>query len=385
MGGGSMTRQTAALGDPFMPPSTLTPPTSTPTPAPAPTAAAAPTPPAGSARAAQTAAGSPMAARARDAGASATPGDILLDAGTNELEVLVFRLRGQAYGVNVAKVREVIRSPEPTGTPGMHSSVLGMFNCRGKLIPLVDLGRHLGIGDTDPATYPDLRVIIMEFNGLQTGFVVDGVDQIHRVSWQMVREAPDLDALGGAEAAVPVGSCTGVLQLDGRLILMIDFESISDAIVMEKRLHVDRVENPDGVDRARYRVFLAEDSPFMRSLMDRVMRSSGYTRLEVFPNGQEAWLALEAAAAGDAGGPVHAVVSDIEMPLMDGLHLTRRIKEHPVLKDVPVVLFSSLVSADNEKKGRQVGASLQIPKPELPEMVRLIDKAVTGRLEMPEA
>src|SRR5690606_7010872 len=101
------------------------------------------------------------------------------------------------------------------GTPGMHSSVLGMFNCRGKLIPLVDLGRHLGIGDTDPATYPDLRVIIMEFNGLQTGFVVDGVDQIHRVSWQMVREAPDLDALGGAEAAVPVGSCTGVLQLDG--------------------------------------------------------------------------------------------------------------------------------------------------------------------------
>lgn len=154
---------------------------------------------------------------------------------------------------------------------------------------------------------------------------------------------------------------------------------------MEKRLHVDRVENPDGVDRARYRVFLAEDSPFMRSLMDRVMRSSGYTRLEVFPNGQEAWLALEAAAAGDAGGPVHAVVSDIEMPLMDGLHLTRRIKEHPVLKDVPVVLFSSLVSADNEKKGRQVGASLQIPKPELPEMVRLIDKAVTGRLEMPEA
>lgn len=304
--------------------------------------------------------------------------DILLDAGTNELEVLVFRLGGGLFGVNVAKVREVIRFSAPAESPMRHPSVMGMINLRGSIVPLIDLGGHLGLGAADVSD-PANRVIITEFNGIRSGYVVGGVEQIHRMAWTAVRPAPDVHTVDtGARSAPSVSTCTGVIELDGRLVLMLDFESVADAIMMEDKLHLDRVDNPDGVDRGAYRVILAEDSPFMRDLMRRVLVNSGYAGLEVYQNGAEAWSVIEST---HAERPVHAVVSDIEMPQMDGLHLCSRIRgSRTDLALVPVVLFSSLISGDNLKKGEQVGASVQIPKPNLAEMVTLVDRAVTGRL-----
>ena len=307
---------------------------------------------------------------------SSRPGDILLDAGTNELEVLVFTLCGGSFGVNVAKVREVIRPVKAVSTPHKHPSVIGMFNIRGTVMPVVDLAKHLGLREDSlkDDSVPEKRVIITEFNGLHTGFLVDTVEQIHRMSWQKVQPTPDLNV--GAEPAhqkVSVSSTTGIIDMDGKLILMIDFESVADAILHEERLHVDKVDNVIGVDRASKRVILAEDSPFMRSIMTKVFKSSGYAQIEIYPDGQAAW---EAVASNDT--PPDAVVSDIEMPRMDGLHLTKRIKGDKRFENVPVVLFSSLVSKDNEKKGQQVGATVQIPKPELAEMVRIVDRVVSG-------
>ena len=309
----------------------------------------------------------------------ATPGDILLDAGTNELEVLVFRLGPGWFGVNVAKVREVITGRKPTESPGRNPSVFGMINLRGTLVPLVDLASTLGLGATDPAELDQRHVIVTEFNGLRTGFVVDGVDRIRRVSWSEVGTVPDVNAIS-AMPAQAVSSCTGVIELDEHLVLMIDFESITDSITLQEGLHVTLVENPDGVDRAAHRVILAEDSPFMRATMERVLRSSGYDQLEVYGDGAAAWAAIEAAAQ-DTDRPLAAVVSDIEMPQMDGLHLTSRVRQLPAVADVPVVLFSSLVSEDNLKKGQQVGATMQVAKPELTRLVRLVDLVVTGRLD----
>lgn len=296
-------------------------------------------------------------------------GEILLDAGTNELEVLVFALRGGKFGVNVAKVREVIRPPQTTAAPHQHAGVLGMFNIRGSVLPLVDLASHLGLGD-NAAT--EGRVIITEFNGLKTGFLVDSVDQIHRMSWSRVRPAPDV----GSQGAL-VSSVTGVVDLNNSLVLMLDFESIADAILSERRLHIESVDNPMGVQRGGKRVVLAEDSPFMRALIKDVFVRSGYDRVEVHADGASAWEAVRNASEGE----IACIVSDIEMPRMDGLHLTRRIKETQALRAVPVVLFSSLISDDNRKKGQQVGADVQIPKPELAEMVRLVDRAVAGTLQ----
>ncbi|MEM8757150.1 MAG: chemotaxis protein [Planctomycetota bacterium] len=315
-----------------------------------------------------------------------TQTDILLDAGTNELEILVFAMDGGRYGVNVAKVREVIRLTPPTESPMRHPSVMGMINLRGQVVPLIDLRTHLGLGQVNPCN-EHVRVIVMEFNGLRSGYVVDSVDQIHRVTWQAVRQAPDVHTIDTSKrdaGAVDISTCTGILDLDGSLVLMLDFESVADAILLDDKLRLERVDNPDNVDRGSKRVVLAEDSPFMRELMRKVLINSGYTRLEAFANGADAWDAIEASSIGGiVADPVHAVVSDIEMPQMDGLHLCKRIREHGSFTDLPVVLFSSLISEDNKKKGRQVGASAQIAKPELEEMVRLVDLASTGRL-LPE-
>ncbi len=303
--------------------------------------------------------------------------DILLDAGTNELEVLVFRLAHGWFGVNVAKVREVIKPVEYTRGPAQHESVLGMINIRGQVMPVVDLALHLDLAHTEEGgERPEGRIIIMEFNGMQTGFLVDNVDQIHRMGWDAVRPSPDLDVARSSGDADHLASTTGTIEMGERLILMLDFESVADSILCEKSLHTGPINNPDEIDRGSKRVLLAEDSPFMRNLMTKTLTESGYTKLEVYPDGQSIW---EAAKAG--GEPIDAIISDIEMPRMDGLALTKLIKEDAELRSVPVVLFSSLVSEDNRKKGEQVGADVQIPKPELAEVVYLVDRAVTGRLQ----
>jgi len=311
----------------------------------------------------------PSTKSAKHAGTPA--GDILLDAGTNELEVLVFSIGAGKFGVNVAKVREVIRPVPTVESPGQHASVIGIFNIRGSVIPVVDLAKHLNLqrkwGTGDGA--PEGRVIITEFNGRRTGFMVDQVEQIYRMSWSKVRPAPDV----GANSASVNSSTTGIIEIGGHMVLMVDFESVSDAILLQEKLRIESVPNDMNIDRGSKRVLLCEDSPFMRNIMSKVLRQSGYSRLEVYSDGQQAWDAINAG-----GDKIDAVVSDIEMPRMDGLHLTKRIKSGAATKDIPVILFSSLVSEDNRKKGQQVGADVQIPKPELPEMVRLVDKVVSG-------
>jgi two-component system chemotaxis response regulator CheV len=302
-----------------------------------------------------------------------TPGGILLDAGTNELEVLVFRMGTQRYGVNVAKVREVIRGETPSEPPKMHRSIVGVINKRGQLIPLVDLGKHLGLDPIDLSGIADARIIVTEFNGMVVGFLVEAVERIHRLGWDRVQTVPDL---GEREAGVNYSTCTGIIRFEEYLLLMIDFESITDSIRMEDKLHVTSVDNPLGVDRGSVRVVMAEDSSFMRDAIGTVFRQSGYTNATIFADGQAAWDAISAGAA--QGEIPDIVISDIEMPRMDGLRLTKEIKGDARLAGVPVVLFSSLITEENRKKGEQVGADRQLSKPELPDLVRLVDEFVHG-------
>ena len=295
--------------------------------------------------------------------------DILLNAGTNELEVLVFELAEGLYGINVAKVREVIMPPETTRSPECPEGIIGMFNIRGQLVPLVDLCGHLDVRAAvteDEVTDSEGRVIICEFNNMQVGFLVDGVEQIRRMSWTAVRPAPEVNDHN-------VGMITGVIELGERLVLMLDFESIADEVNAEDRLHVESVPNDLNVDRGSKRIVLAEDSKFMRDRIGAVMNASGYTDVQIYGDGQAAWNAIDSAEE-----PFDAIVSDIEMPAMDGLHLCKRVKGHAVQKDVPVLLFSSLISADNLKKGQEVGAEHQVSKPELSDVVRMVDRLILG-------
>jgi two-component system chemotaxis response regulator CheV len=307
-------------------------------------------------------------------------GDILLDAGTNELEVLVFSLNGGWFGVNVAKVREVIRPVDTTVMPHQHESVIGIFNIRGTVLPVVDLAHHLDFDPVESETTeecPEGRVIITEFNGQQVGFNVTTVDQIYRVSWSDIKPSPDLEFGTLTEGQPAISSTTGSIEIKDHLVLMLDFESIADEILCEQRLHIDSVENDLNVDRASKRVVIVEDSPFMRNLVKEIFINSGYTAAEFYSDGAKAWDAISSSS----DTPIDVVVSDIEMPLMDGLNLTARIKENKALSGVPVILFSSLISEDNRKKGQQVGADVQISKPEVAEMVHMVDLAVLGRID----
>lgn len=293
---------------------------------------------------------------------------ILLEAGTNEVEILVFTLGKLRCGVNVAKVREVVGQVEPVKVPQTHPAVVGCANLRGCVIPLIDLQLYF---HPDQHSECEMRhIIITEFNNNVLGFVVDGVEQIFRLGWDAIEPMP---AGQGTESA----AVTSVCHIDNNLVLMIDFEKIAldvQGIDLEVRNVSGEVE---GLDRSAMRVLLAEDSGTMRKFISETLIRAGYTRLVSCSDGAEAWKQIENTLSSPDAPPFDLLVSDIEMPQMDGLHLCKRIKDHPQLRDMPVVIFSSLVSDDNLKKTEVVGANATLTKPQLAELVKIVDGLLT--------
>ncbi len=295
--------------------------------------------------------------------------EILLESGTNELEVLVFDVAEYTFGINVAKVREVLPAAEITALPRAHRSIRGVFKLRNRVIPCVSLLEHLGI----PSSREDSEstMILTDLNQQQTAFLVDGVERIHRLSWEHILPVPGLEAL----SHTPV---TALARCDRRLILMLDFEMILDDVT-NQYFRTDEVANPLGLPRETLRLLLAEDSPTVREAVGATLRASGYTQLHFFENGAEAWdwIGQRYRATGRVEDVGDLLIADVEMPQVDGLHLTKQIKEHAELRRIPVLLYSSIITPDNRKKGNAVGADAQVAKPELAEVVRLADELIS--------
>lgn len=293
--------------------------------------------------------------------------NILLESGTNELEILVFTLGGQRFGANVAKVREVIEPLSVAALPQAQPSVLGMFQLRERVIPLIDLQRSLGKPPIADLTVG--KIVIMEFNGVRTGFQVDTVEQIYRVNWEDVAAVPDLEGVHDTPL-------TSIAHIEGGMVLMIDFERIMFE-VSGVDLFAMNAQQDDMVEiRSHRRILFAEDSRSMRTLIQRNLADAGYTDVTTCVDGLEAWEHLERELAEFGKPRFDLLITDIEMPRIDGLHLCRRIKENAQMRQLPVVIFSSLVSIDNEKKCRAVGAEAQISKPRLDQLVQLIDEVI---------
>lgn len=302
---------------------------------------------------------------------TASQNDILLETGTNELEILVFVLADQRYGVNVAKVREVINPTDVTRLPETHPAVVGVFQLRDAVTPLIHL--KLCLHQTEKADLSDGKIIIMEFNDARVGFFVDTVEQIYRVNWNAVSAIPAADDIQDT----PV---TSVTQINDTMVLMLDFEKLVFDIGGVDLFAQSAKRIRQNLSRGDQRILLAEDSTVMRTLINSNLNNAGYTNVVTCTDGEEAWAALSDSVS-DSGSPgFELLVTDIEMPRIDGLHLTRRVKEDARLKHIPVIIFSSLVSADNQKKCEAVGADAQITKPQLAELVGLID----GLLLAPE-
>lgn len=306
--------------------------------------------------------------------------EILLESGTNELEVLVFNVADYTFGINVAKVREVLPAPEITQLPKAHPSIRGVFKLRNQVIPCVSLMDHLGIYSA--GEHCESTAILTDLNQQQTAFLVDRVERIYRLSWENVLAVPGLTAL----SRMPV---TALTRCGERLILMLDFEMILDEVTNQYfRTHC--VENVDQVPRDQARIVFVEDSPTVREAVVSTLRESGYRQVISFENGKEAWSWLDAeAGATDAGQPIcDLVIADVEMPQVDGHHLTKRIKSDPRLRHIPVLLYSSIITPENRKKGEAVGADEQIAKPDLCRVVQLADeligKAKPGRSMDPD-
>lgn len=301
--------------------------------------------------------------------------EILLDAGTNELEVLVFTLAGQQYGINVAKLYEIVLPGRVNALPDQHPAIEGAFPLRGRAVPLVGLRRYLGL---TPPTEEEIsnpqrsRVLVTEFNGQVTAFRVDAVHGIQRVS------STDMDSLPRLKAfrSVPV---TSILHLGDQLLLMLDFETIHN------RLTGGGMRLPESCalkapTRAGRRVVIAEDSITVQRMMVEALKQSGYPTPRAFDNGRLAWEWLQNADPST----VDLVLTDIEMPQIDGLHLCKLIRSERALRHLPVVIFSSLVSDENRRKGQQVGATAQIAKPDLPRLVEVLDELFLKMQQPPQ-
>jgi two-component system chemotaxis response regulator CheV len=299
--------------------------------------------------------------------------NILLESGTNELEVLEFTLGHCHYGINVAKIREILTYQPITPVPNSHPCIEGVFMPRDTMITVVNLKKCLGMPQ-DPAD--EGLFIITNFNKLNIAFHVDAVLGIHRVSWESIIK-PDSTINTEENSA-----STGVIKMDDKLIIILDFEKIVSDISPETGLKVSDIENMEPRERSDSPILIAEDSPLLSRLITDCLKKAGYTNLIVTMNGQEAWDKLvEFKKGGTVLDKVHCIITDIEMPLMDGHRLTKLVKSDDVMKKIPLIIFSSLVNEEMRIKGEKLGADAQLTKPEIGHLVEAIDNLIDKTIE----
>lgn len=294
---------------------------------------------------------------------------ILLESGTNELEIVEFEVGNNTFGINVMKVREIIQPIPITPIPNAHPHVDGIIQLRGEVLPVIDMLKVLNL-PTDNR-HPEEKYIVTEFNQQKVVYRVDSVSQIHRISWEQIEKPSEL-------YQSQYSNVIGVIKHQDIMILLLDFEKIVLDINPESGFSVDEVRKLGERERSDKKIVIAEDSPLLRQLLLDTLSEAGYTNLEFFENGKLAYDYLNKLVETDEAVENHVqlMITDIEMPQMDGHHLTKKVKDHPHLSKLPVIIFSSLITNDLRHKGEQVGALEQISKPEIAELILKIDQHI---------
>ncbi len=290
---------------------------------------------------------------------------ILMESGTNELEVLEFNVSGNSYGINVAKIKEIIPYQPVTPVPNSHPSIEGIFMPRDIMITAIDLRNCLQRGTSEPGGL----FIVTNFNNLDIAFHVDTVLGIHRVSWTEITKPNE------TVNTVDESISTGIIKIDNKLVIILDFEKILSDINPETGLKVDEVDLIEkNSKRNEKAILIAEDSILLNKMIVESLKKAGYVQLIHTANGQEAWDVIQQCKAkGTLKEDIQCVITDIEMPMMDGHRLTKLIKTDEATKHIPVIIFSSLVNDEMRKKGESLGANAQLSKPEIGNLVRLVD------------
>lgn len=292
--------------------------------------------------------------------------NILMESGTNELEVLEFTIGNNHYGINVAKVKEIVPFNYVTPVPNAHPCVEGIFMPRDTMITVIDLSKVIKAAPSQDVNKD--MFIITNFNNLNVAFHVHTVVGIHRVSWA------DIITPDSTVSSADSGIATGIVKISNQLIIILDFERIVSDISPETGLKVSDIDALEGRERNNSHVVMAEDSPLLMALLSDSLKKAGYTNLTCCVNGQEAWDYMCKVKRGEVPNDVKCIITDIEMPLMDGHRLTKLVKSDEALSKIPVVIFSSLINEQMRKKGESLGADVQLSKPEIGLLVNEIDK-----------
>lgn len=292
---------------------------------------------------------------------------ILLETGTNEIEIMEFTINDNLFGINVAKVREIMLSDTVKPMPHVHPAVEGIFKPRDIVITVVDLPKYL-TGAECPKGPKDL-FIITNFNKMFVAFRVHSVVGISRISWRDIHK-PDNTISGGVD-----GVTTGIAQCDGKLVSILDFEKIVAEIAPQTSIQLNEVDAMGKRERSTSPIWVAEDSILLSKMIQTALTRAGYENVTMFPNGSELWEALEQLEnSEDLESHVALVITDLEMPQMDGHRLTKLIKDSTKFRAIPVVIFSSLITEEMRRKGKEVGADEQLSKPEIGHLIGILDE-----------
>ncbi len=297
--------------------------------------------------------------------------EILLESGTNELGIMEFTIAGNRYGINVAKVKEIMLSAPVKPMPHTHPAVEGIFKPRDIVITVVNLPLYLGCEGSPQEK--DL-FIITNFNKMNIAFRVHAVVGISTISWTAIQK-PDKTINGGEE-----GVATGIAQCEDRLVTILDFERIVAEIAPETSIQISEIDQMGPRNRNETPILVAEDSVLLSKMIQDSLTKAGYTNITMFRDGLEAWEFLDSLKKSDAVKEKAALlITDIEMPQMDGHRLTKLVKSDEELKDIPVIIFSSLINNEMRIKGKQLGADEQLSKPEIGHLVAVMDQLLDQR------
>lgn len=298
-----------------------------------------------------------------------TKKEILLETGTGEVEVLEFRVGSGDYAINVIKIREILEVKNISPVPKANPAIIGLTMVRGSIIPLVDMKYVITGQKTEKTSYTTL---LCEFNQNQVAFSVDFVKGIQRVPWKNLQKP---DAVIDDKGALVIGTIT----FDDRIVMMLDFEKVVTDISPATGINDERIDRIVKKDRSAIKVVTSDDSPLIRKVLLEALTKAGFTQLKFFNDGQQAWDYFKDLAQREGENfknEVDILITDVEMPQLDGHTLTRKIKEDPILKTLPVIIFSSLITDTLRHKGESVKADAQLSKPEVENLVSVIDELI---------
>ncbi|MCL1806245.1 MAG: chemotaxis protein [Oscillospiraceae bacterium] len=296
------------------------------------------------------------------------------DDGTSILELLEFTIAGNLFGINVAKVTEIMQYRPITHMPSSHPCVEGVFKPRDEVITVVDLPRYMGLPANEDAERDML--MLTNFSSMNAAFHVHTVEAMHRIKWSDV-EKPDATIYGGNDSLV-----TGNAKIGQKLVTIIDFERILFDINPETGLQISEISDIDTRERSEKPIVIAEDSVFLQRMLLEALHAAGYSNVRAFNSGQDAWDHLEIMRDDCEGGgipvetKVAAVITDIEMPRMDGHHLTKLIKTDKTLGKIPVMVFSSLIDDSMRTRGEAIGVDAHLSKPQIGQLVSTLDRLI---------